>query len=54
MEKSKTDIIEGFRAVEFMRAVRDQISRETQNMPFAELKKYFEERRRKIHLTANH
>jgi hypothetical protein len=49
MKKNKPNIIEGFRAVEFMRTVRDQISRETQGMSFAELTKYFEERRRKIH-----
>jgi hypothetical protein len=48
MEKNKPDIIEGFRAVEFMRTVRNQISREIQGMSFAELNKYFEERRRKI------
>jgi hypothetical protein len=48
VEKTNPNIIEGFRAVEFMRVVRNQISRETQDMPFAELKKYFEERRRKI------
>jgi hypothetical protein len=29
MEKNNPDIIEDFRAVEFMRAVRNQISRET-------------------------
>jgi hypothetical protein len=50
MEKNKpTDIIEGFRAVEFMRSVRNQINYEIQGLSFAELKKYFEERRRKIH-----
>jgi hypothetical protein len=48
MEKNKPDIIEGFRAVEFMRTVRNQISHETQGMSFAELEKYFEKRRRKI------
>ena len=49
MEKNKPDVIEGFRAVEFMRTVRNQISREIQGMSFTELKKYFEERQRKIH-----
>jgi hypothetical protein len=49
MEKNKPDIIEGFRAVDFMRTVRNQISLEIQDLSsFAELKKYFEERRRKI------
>jgi hypothetical protein len=48
MEKNKPDIIEGFRAVEFMRTVRNQISHEIQDMSFTELKKYYEERRHKI------
>ena len=51
MEKNKPDIIEGFRAVDFMRTVRNQISLEIQGLSFAELKKYFEERRRKIQAT---
>ena len=45
MEKNN-EIIEGFKAVEFMRQERDQISNEIQGMNFVELQKYFEERRR--------
>jgi hypothetical protein len=48
MGKNKSDIIEGFRAVEFMRTVRNQISLDTQGVSFAELEKYFETRRRKF------
>jgi len=47
--KKKTDIIEGFKAVEFMRKERNRISNEIQGMNFKELQKYFEQRR--IHLT---
>jgi hypothetical protein len=47
MEKNN-EIIEGFKAVEFMRRERDRISNEIQGMNFVELQKYFEQRRRKI------
>jgi hypothetical protein len=47
MEKSN-GFIEGFKAVEFMRQERDQISNEIQGMNFIELQKYFEERRRAV------
>ena len=40
-----SEIIEGFKAVEFMRRERDQISSEIQGMDFEELQKYFEQRR---------
>jgi len=43
--KKNHDIIAGFKAVEFMRQERDQISNEIQNLTFNELQKYFEERR---------
>ena len=43
--KTKEKAIEGFKAVNFMREVRDQISNEIKDMNFAELKKYYEERR---------
>ena len=45
MEKNN-EIIEGFKAVEFMRRERDRISNEIQGMNFVELQKYFEQRRR--------
>ena len=46
----KTDekVIQGFKAVAFMREVRDQISNDIKDMNFAELKKYYEERRLKL------
>jgi len=48
--KDNNEIIEGFKAVEFMRRERDQISNEIQEMNFEELQNYFEQRR--IQLTA--
>ena len=41
----KTDekVIQGFKAVAFMREVRDQISNDIKDMNFSELKKYYEE-----------
>jgi hypothetical protein len=46
--KTKAIIKKDFDAVKFMRKTRDKISAETQNMDFAELKKYFEQRRLKL------
>ncbi len=46
--KPKEKIIKGFKAVQYMREVRDQISTEIKDMNFAELKKYYEERRLKL------
>ncbi len=46
--KTKVIIKKDFDAVKFMRKTRDKISAETQNMDFAELKKYFEQRRLKL------
>ena len=46
--KPKEKAIKGFKAVSFMREVRDQISNEIKDMNFAELKKYYEERRLKL------
>ena len=42
------EIIVGFKAVEFVRQERDQISRDIQDMNFVELHKYFEERRTRL------
>jgi hypothetical protein len=36
---------EGFHAVKFMRQVRDQISKDIQDMPFEEILAYFKKRR---------
>jgi len=46
--KTKEKAIKGFKAVSFMREVRDQISNDIKDMNFAELKKYYEERRLKL------
>jgi len=43
--KTNNDTIKGFKAVEFMRQVRDQISSDVQNMSFSEIQNYFRERR---------
>ena len=48
MNKTKEKVIKGFKAVSFMREVRDQISIEIKDMNFMELKKYYEERRLKL------
>lgn len=48
MSKTKDKAIKGFKAVKFMREVRDQISIDIKDMNFAELKKYYDERRIKL------
>ena len=48
MKNKETTVIKDFQAVQFMRKVRDEISMEIKDMSFAELKKYFEERRLKL------
>ena len=50
MNKTKEKIIKDFKAVKFMREVRDQISIEIKDMNFDELKKYYAERRIKLAL----
>jgi hypothetical protein len=47
-KKTSNTAIKDFKAVDFMRKVRDEISIEIKDMNFAELKKYFEERRLKL------
>ncbi|MBK7224269.1 MAG: hypothetical protein WAS56_09570 [Saprospiraceae bacterium] len=44
-------IIKDFKAVEFMREVRDKISEDIKEMNFEQIKKYFEER--KLNLAKN-
>ena len=46
--KIKEKAIKGFKAVKFMREVRDQISDEIKDMNFAELQKYYVERRMRL------
>jgi hypothetical protein len=45
MKKSKSNAIKGFNAVDFVRKTRRQINKDTQNMNFEEIKKYFEQRK---------
>ena len=44
--KNKENIIKEFKAVKFMREVRDRISNDIKDMTFEEIKKYFEDRRK--------
>lgn len=46
--KNKEKIIKNFKAVKFMREVRDKISEDIKEMNFEQLKKYFEERKLNI------
>ena len=45
--KNNENIIKDFKAVKFMREVRDRISNDIKDMTFEEIKKYFEERRKR-------
>lgn len=44
--KTKETAIQGFKAVKFMREVRDKISIDIKDMNFEEIMRYFEERRK--------
>lgn len=46
--KNKDKIIKDFKAVKFMREVRDKISNDIKDMNFEQLKKYFEDRKLKL------
>jgi hypothetical protein len=46
--KTNSTAIKGFKAVDFMREVRDKISLDIQDMNFEEIRKYMEERRLKL------
>ncbi|MCC7452800.1 MAG: hypothetical protein IT222_01435 [Crocinitomix sp.] len=46
--KNKEKIIRDFKAVEFMREVREKINEDIKEMNFEQIKKYFEERRLKL------
>lgn len=45
--KNKNKIIKGFKAVKFVREVRDKISNDLKDMNFEQLKEYFKERKLK-------
>jgi hypothetical protein len=42
---NKENIIKDFKAVKFMREVRDQISTDIKDLNFEQIKKYFEDRK---------
>lgn len=46
--KSTETAIKDFKAVKFMRDVRDKISNDIIDMDFEQIKKYFEERKLKL------
>lgn len=46
--KNKDKIIKDFKAVKFMREVRDKISNDIKEMNFEQLKEYFESRKLKL------
>ena len=46
--ENKKEIIEGFKAVKFMRDVRDKISNDIKDMDFKQINQYLEERKLKL------
>ena len=46
--KNKDKIIKDFKAVKFMRDVRNKINKDVKDMNCEQLKKYFEERKLKV------
>ena len=44
--KSEETVIKDFKAVEFMRRVRNKISNDIKDMTFEQIERYFEERRK--------
>jgi hypothetical protein len=46
--KNKNKIIKDFKAVKFVREVRDKISNDVKDMNFEQLKEYFEDRKLKV------
>jgi len=51
--KTNSTAIKGFKAVDFMREVRDKISMDIKDMNFEEIQKYMETRRLKLSSTYN-
>jgi len=45
MNNKHKEVIKGFKAVRFMREVRDKISQDIKDMDFEQIKKYFENRK---------
>lgn len=50
MKKDKNTTIKDFKAVEYMRNIRDQISKDIEDMDYEEIKAYFKKRRKKLKL----
>jgi hypothetical protein len=46
--KNKNKIIKDFKAVKFVREVREKISNDVKDMNFEQLKEYFEEQKLKV------
>jgi len=51
--KTNSTAIQGFKAVDFMREVRDKISMDIKDMNFEEIQKYMEARRLSLSSTYN-
>jgi len=51
--KTNSTAIKGFKAVDFMREVRDKISMDIKDMNFEEIQKYMEARRLRLSSTYN-
>lgn len=51
--KTNSTAIKGFKAVDFMREVRDKISMDIKDMNFEEIQKYLEARRLSLSSTCN-
>ncbi|HQG38523.1 MAG TPA: hypothetical protein PLK15_05285 [Chitinophagales bacterium] len=47
-KETKNVVIKDFKAVKYMREVRDKISEDIKDMSFEQIKKYFEERKVKL------
>jgi hypothetical protein len=47
-KNNEKNVIKDFKAVKFMREVRDKISNDIKDMDFEQIEKYFENRRLKI------
>lgn len=45
MKANEKKIIKGFKAVKYMREVREKISADIKDMDFAQIRKYFEKRK---------
>ena len=51
--KNKKEIIEGFKAVDFMRKTRDEISKSIADLTFEEIKKVFQKAEKQLAITSD-